>query len=142
MAYILTLLFIAPFIDRKESRWFVSAYAFIFFVTRELHSIFNVVGADGFLVNSYVQMACMCLSVFLLEGKERVISALVFLLFATYNVCVALWWGVIPLFFHPWLVVGVIMLQMTIVTFKERGIVKNTLMICIATIVNFVAIRY
>jgi hypothetical protein len=142
MVYVLTLLFIAPFIDRKESRWFMSAYAFILLFTRELRVLYDIVGLDFFLFTSYTQIICMCISILLLDGKERKASVCLFLIYAVYNICIVAWWGYFPLLFYPWVALGVVLLQTMVVTFKERGLIKNTLILIVAVTVSFTASRY
>ena len=142
MIYILTLLFIAPFLNRKESRWFVSAYAFILLAAKEFRLFLDMAGADFFLFTSYIQVACMCGSVVLLEGNQRRFSVLLFFLYAVYNICIVTWWGYVPLLFYSWVGVAVIIIQTGLVTFKERGTLKNGFMFGIIWAISLLASRY
>jgi hypothetical protein len=142
MSYVLVLLFIAPFIDRKESRWFMSVYAFILLAAKELRVHYGIVGEDFFLYTSYTQIICMCASIFLLEGLERKTSVALFFIYAAYNFSISTWWGYVPLLFHTWVTTAIILLQTMVVTFGERGLLKNTLMVGVAFVVSFTADRY
>lgn len=142
MVYVLTLLFISPFLDIKESRWFVSTYAFILLLAREIRVYLELVGSDYFLFTSYTQLACMCLSVFLLKDKIRVVSVSVFVLFSAYNYLMYLWWGFVTPIFHNWIFIAVIAIQTMVVTFPERGFRKNIYLITVTSIISLVAYRY
>lgn len=142
MSYVLTLLFIAPFIDRKESRWFVSAYAFIILAANEMQVLLDLKESSVFLLFSYAQIFCMCLSIVLLEGRERILSTVLFLLFALYNVCIVLWWGSVSLLNYPFIVMCLILSQIMILTFKEKSLLKNISMFITASVIGFLTTRY
>ncbi len=139
MAYILTLLFMAPFITRKESRWFMVAYAFILLVAKEIRTTLEVIGPEFFVFNSYVYVACLCASVFFLEGTERKVSVLLFFLFSVYSVSIALWWGAIPISLYYAFGVMLIIAQTMVVSYKEKSFIKNTAMFLVAWFVGSTA---
>lgn len=142
MVYILTLLFIAPFVSRRESRWFTVAYAFILLAAKEIRIYLEYVGAEFFLFTSYVQIFCMFCSIFLLDKHERVFAGLVFFAFSVYNVCIAIWLGYIPLEFYTFISITVTYIQIFIVTFKEKGFLKNVSMVGVVWATSTLASRF
>jgi len=147
MAYILMLLFISPFLNRKESRWFLVFYAFILLFARELRWVLEDIGitTEGrlfFEFYSLVQFFCIFGAGYLLSGWQRVLSVSVFIVFSLYNMCISCFWGSISIMYYDWISLAVIIIQSSIVTITEKSAIKNICMILIAWMTTIISTRY
>jgi hypothetical protein len=147
MAYILTLLFISPFINKKEFRWFLVFYAFVLLTAKELRILlveygFISDGKDFFEYYSLVQMILIIGSAILLTGWQKIASISVYLVFSAYNILIYWFWGFVPLLYYDWISAGVLMAQTFILTYHERSMSKNLAILTVAWVMSVSASRY